>query len=236
MNKVKPGKPRLTKRGWIWIGGLAGLVAILSLLVAGGDAIQNYVAQRSADAAQATMIAIMDAQLVVQTTLAAYESSQVESGPTATAVSQRIAQLESTREALEVLRAKVEPTLTAFASVPVGTPPPDASRGQVASQVAGVNAELLEFGRFQNMVTAKIRWTNSGDSKQTIWPTDNSYLLDEATQIKYRMTEQSNYSGEIPVGESIDVWAKYALPQADQPRYLSLILNHGVLFEHLEVK
>ena len=236
MSGAKPRKVRLTKRCWFLVGGLTGLVAILSLLVASWDSIQNYIAQRSADAAQATMIAIMDAQLDVQTTLAAYQAADAESGPTATAISMGIAQLISTREALETLSAKVEPTLTAVASTARDTPVPDTSHKQVASQVPGVGAELVDFSRFQNVVTAKVRFTNSGDEDQRIWPTADSYLLDEATLKKYRVAEESNYSGDVPAGGSIDVWAKYGLPEEDQPQYLTLILNHGILFEHLEVQ
>jgi hypothetical protein len=236
MSGAKPRKVRVPKRWWPWIGGVAGLVGILSLLVAGWDSIQTYVAQRSADAAQATMIAIMDAQLEVQTTLAAYQATDVESGPTATAISESITQLMSTREALETLRARIEPTLTAVASVAVDTPVPDTSHRQVASQVPGVSAQLVEFSRFQNMVTVKVRYTNAGDEDQTIRPIDNSHLLDEETQKRYRVTEQSNTSGNVPAGGSMDVWAKYGLPQEDQPQYLTVILNHGILFEHLEVQ
>jgi hypothetical protein len=237
MSEARPRKVRVPKRWWLWIGGLAGLVGILSLLVAGWDSIHNYIALKSADAAQATMIAIMDAQLEVQTTLAAYQASDVESGPTATAISESITQLMSTREALETLRARIEPTLTAVASVAVDTPVPDISGEQVLSQVPGVSAELIEFSRFQNMVTAKVRFTNAGDEDQRVRPTDNSYLLDEATQKQYRVTEQSNPTTEwVPAGGSMDVWAKYGLPQEDQPQYLTVILNHGILFEHLEVQ
>jgi hypothetical protein len=237
MGGAKSGKARLLSRWWLWVGGVGGLVAILSLLVAGWDAIQNYIAQRSADAAQATMIAIMDAQLDVQTTLATYQASDVESGPTATAISVGIARLMSTQEALDALRAKVEPTLTAVASEPVDTPIPDTSHKEVASQVPGVSAHLVDFSRFQNMVTAKIRFVNAGDTEQQIWPTANSYLLDESTQKQYRVTEQSNPTTEIvSAGGRLDVWAKYGLPEEDQPQHLTLILNHGVLFERLEVQ
>lgn len=237
MTRAKSSKAKLLNRWWLWVGGLGGLVAILALVVAGWDAIQNYVAQRSADAAQATMIAIMDAQLDVQTTLATYQASDVSSGPTATAISEGIAQLMSTQEALDALRAKVEPTLTAAASEPVDTPIPDTSHKEVASQVPGVSAQLVDFSRFQNMVTARIRFVNSGDTEQQIWPTANSYLLDESTQKQYRVTEQSNSTTEIvPVGGSLDVWAKYGLPEEEQPQYLTLILNHGILFERLEVR
>lgn len=103
------------KRVWVAVGGLVGLIAIISLVVAIGQLSQARSASRSQDTAQATVIAVLDALLRIQREMATAQTSNVESGPTATAVAEKLTQLRSTQEALEAERQRLEPTLTAIA-------------------------------------------------------------------------------------------------------------------------
>ena len=232
----KRKRPNLSRRAWLRIGGLAGFVALLGLIVAFSGLIGDFVAQRSGDAAQATMIAIMDMQLDVQSELATFQASEAGTGPTATAIAQRVEQLMSTREALDALRLKIEPTLTHVVPAATGAPPPELPVERVSSQVPGITAELTEFSRFENMATVKVRYTNSGESSPRVWAITGSYLLDEATQKQYRLADQSNTGMvTVPPGGKLEVWGKYELSEEDRPRYLTVILQHGILFEHLKV-
>lgn len=224
------------RRIWLVIGGVGGLVAIVALAVELVSFGQGWAERRSQDNAEATTIAIMDAQLAVQREIATFQASDVNTGPTATVVARRIVQLMNTRDALESERLKLEATLT-----PVGSGAPkgvDAGPApmRVISQVPGLAVELVEFSSFENTITVKVRFTNSGEQAQHFRPTTNSYLLDEATTDKFWVYDQSN-SGfvDVPGDDSFTVWAKYGLPEEAHPQYLTLVLPNGVLFEHLSV-
>ncbi len=243
---ARKGRPRIAlsklrisspaRRIWLVIGGLGGLVAIVALAVELVSLGQGWAERRSQDNAEATAIAIMDAQLAVQREIATFQASDVSTGPTATVVARRIAQLMSTRDALESERLKLEATLTPVAP----GAPKDVDTGsvpmRVMSQVPGLAAELVEFSSFENTITAKVRFTNSGEQPQRLRLTTNSYLLDEATTDKFWVYDQSN-SGfvDVPADDSFTVWAKYGLPEEADPRHLTLVLPNGVLFEHLRV-
>lgn len=106
-----------------------------------------------------------------------------------------------------------------------------------ASQVVGVSAELIEFFRFQNRITVKVRLINTSKQSQIVFsPTARSYVLDEATGRKYPMTEESNKdSVRVPEGSSVPIWAKYEISEEDEPKYLTVALGNGILFDRLEV-
>ena len=116
---------------------------------------------------------------------------------------------------------------------------------RVSSQVPGINAELVEFSRFGNTVTLKLRFVNAGTEDQKFSPARNlkisyeerisSYLLDEATGKRYTGTDRSNEYVSVLAGGSLEFWIKYVLPEGANPRYLTAVLNHGILLEHLEV-
>ena len=108
---------------------------------------------------------------------------------------------------------------------------------RVSSQVPGVSAELIEFSRFENTITVKLRFNNSGEEYQNLHAsTRYSYLLDELTHQKYVMFAESNPSeARVPAGGSLQVWAKYALPAGEKPQYVTAVFNYGILFEHIKV-
>jgi hypothetical protein len=107
------------------------------------------------------------------------------------------------------------------------------------SEVPNISVQLLEFSKFENTITAKLRFTNSGSEKQSVSTTHNSYLINETTQKTYWITQESNpgyRSMSLDANGSIEVWAKYAVPETENPPFLSLALPNGVIFDHLEVK
>ena len=112
---------------------------------------------------------------------------------------------------------------------------------RVSSQIAGVSAELLGFSRFENTLTLKLRYVNTGkEDKKNFTPSlihgyEGSYLLDEATGKRYKGTAHASRYITIPAGSSVEFWTKYLLPEGDKPRYLTAVLNGGILLEHLKV-
>jgi hypothetical protein len=173
---ARSGKPRIVlpklrislpaRRIWLLMGGLGGLVAIVALTVELVSLGQGWAERQSQDNAEATTIAIMDAQLEVQREIATFQASDVSTGPTATAIARRIVQLMSTRDALESERLRVEATLTSVApGAPRGVDASPAPR-RVMSQMPDLAAELVEFSSFENTITAKVRFSNSGGPLQ----------------------------------------------------------------------
>jgi hypothetical protein len=224
------------KRAWLLMGGLGGLIAIVALGAELLSLQQGRAERESQDNAEATTIAIMDAQLAVQREIATFQASDVSTGPTATAMAMRILQLMITRESLESERLSAVATLSSIEREGLGSTDATPAPIRVISQVPDVAAELVEFSRFENTITAKVRFINTGEEDRAIWPTSGSYVLDESAAQKLSAYDQSN-SGTVtvPAGDSFSVWAKYALPEGESPKYLTLVLPNGVLFEHLEV-
>jgi type IV pilus biogenesis protein CpaD/CtpE len=107
-----------TKRPvWIRIAGsLAGIIAFLALLVAFLQLRQAVRDSKAADAANATVIAVLGAQLQVQEEIATFQASSVKTGPTATVVAQEVAKLVATRDALEEEGREARATLAAVTS------------------------------------------------------------------------------------------------------------------------
>lgn len=104
------------KRAWTAIGGLAGLLTIIGLIIAYLQLNQAERASDSSDTTQATVLAIMNQQLAVQREIATAQAIPAQTGSTATVISERIAQLTGTQEALEVARTHLETTQTALVS------------------------------------------------------------------------------------------------------------------------
>jgi tetratricopeptide (TPR) repeat protein len=107
------------------------------------------------------------------------------------------------------------------------------------TQVPGVTAQLIEFSRFQNTITVKVRLINSTakDSPRFGSPIVSSHLLDEAAHTEYQVTDQSNnwVVEVVPANNSVEIWGKYDLPSNDDPQFLSVVLGSGILFEHVPV-
>lgn len=91
---------------WTIIGGIIGLVAIIALLVAVIQLFQSERASKAQDIAQSTQIAILNEQLKVQREMATLQAVSSGSGPTATAIGQRLAELNSTAVALSTQEAQ----------------------------------------------------------------------------------------------------------------------------------
>lgn len=137
------------------------------------------------------------------------------------------------------------PNLTATKPVP---PPPQPISptdhspvlARSPTQTPGVSAELFEFARFQNTITARVRLINSGAKDQTFpccGPFYGGYVLDEATGKQYGAIAQSN-SGSItlPANVNIEVWAKFSLPAEERPQYLSVVGAYGTHFDNVAVQ
>jgi hypothetical protein len=92
---------------WKTIGGVVGIATIIALLVAVVQLLQSKQASDAQDSAQATQIAILNEQLNVQREMATLQAGTSESGPAATAVAQRLAELETTAVALATREANV---------------------------------------------------------------------------------------------------------------------------------
>jgi tetratricopeptide (TPR) repeat protein len=107
----------------------------------------------------------------------------------------------------------------------------------VTSNISNVSVELVEFSRFENTITLKLRYINTGEMNQSGYLAYGSYLLDEGTGSRYNQIANTNSgsSSTIPAGGSLDFWVKYTLPEGGRPQFLTAVLSSGVLLEHLEV-
>ncbi len=107
----------------------------------------------------------------------------------------------------------------------------------VTSNIPDVSVELVEFSRFENTITLKLRYINAGEIDQRGRLGGGSYLIDEGTGTKYGNTAHAHQGSTvtIPAGGSIEIWVKYTMPEGEIPKYLTAALPYGVLLEHLEV-
>lgn len=164
--------------------------------------------------------------------MGAEEVSQVKIGSINQAIQTAMAEAESFgRQVVQVKPCPQLPEETA------GSP-----SIQVSSQIAGVSAELVEFSRFENTITLKLRFVNTGKKNRVFYPSghgstptgSDSYLLDEVTGKRYKGTSHAGSVVSVPAGGSIVFWVKYLMPEGDKPRYLSAVLKDGILLEHLK--
>lgn len=229
--------------------GIAGVLAFIGSGLQVLSLMQDRAALVSGDVAQETMIAILDTQLGVQEDIATFQASDVNAPqPTATAIAATVSALVSTQIVLEAQRENTQATLTALPQAQIGPnsgPPeitpvaPSSPSAQpiVNSQIEGVRVQLLEFSRFQNTITAKLRFLNSRAEQQRVTVTFLSSLFDNVTHREYpSVAESHGLSVNIPANGYLDVWAKYALPDDENPPYLDLVLPNGVLFERLQAE
>ena len=117
-------------------------------------------------------------------------------------------------------------------AVPVVADGSSSTVRHVTSNIPNVSVELVEFSRFENTLTLKVRFINAGEENAIGDPSYGSYLLDEATGKKYPYTTSAGH-GITPAGGSVEYWVKYTMPEGERPKYLTAVLN-GVLLEHLE--
>jgi len=149
--------------------------------------------------------------------------------------------IDSIKQAIQTATAEAEN----FAQVKLHPQPPKPTpvtpSTRVLSNIEGVSAELVEFSRFENTITLKLRFVNTGKEDREFNPSSDgagneaSYLLDEATGEQYEGTTHAGRYVSVPAGGSVEFWTKYLLPEGDKPRFLSVVLNHGILLEHLKV-
>ncbi len=107
----------------------------------------------------------------------------------------------------------------------------------VTSNIPNVRVELIEFSRFENTITLKLRYINAGEEDQSRDLGWGSYLMDEITGKRFEKTAtfSQGYQVIVPAGGSIDYWVKYTLPEGEMPKYLTAVFYYGVLLEHLAV-
>jgi tetratricopeptide (TPR) repeat protein len=108
----------------------------------------------------------------------------------------------------------------------------------VPSQIPGVTARLIEFSRFQNTITLKMRLINSNAKDVTgLYQIANGHLLDETTGKTYETNDGSNREFvNMAPNSNIEVWVKYPVPAEDNPQYLTAVFGYGVIFEHLTLR
>ena len=107
----------------------------------------------------------------------------------------------------------------------------------VTSTIPDVSVELVEFSKFENTITLRLRYINAGEINQSERPGGGSYLIDERTGTQYRSTAHSHQGSNviIPAGGSIEIWVQYTMPEGEIPKYLTAALKFGVLLRHLEI-
>jgi hypothetical protein len=138
---------------WRTIGGILGLLAILTLLVAVFQLMQDRNTAETQSNAQATQIALIKEQLDLSREMATIQAGGDTSPATATAAAARVSQLEATSAALGTSQAKV---LISGASPTTTTPPlwneqsssvPEAGT-QIIRELAADEFLYLTGGRF----------------------------------------------------------------------------------------
>ena len=163
--------------------------------------------------------------------MGAKEISQEKIGSIKQAIQTATAEAENFGRQLAEVKPRPQP--------PKPIPVPPSIR--VSSQIAGVSAELVEFSRFENTITLKLRFVNTGKDDRKFSPSsdmfgnEDNYLLDDATGKRYEGSTRVGRYVSVPAGGSVKFWTKYLLPEGDKPRFLSAALNHGILLEHLKV-
>ncbi|MFQ3662518.1 MAG: hypothetical protein SNJ69_09005 [Chloroflexaceae bacterium] len=150
------------------------MLAIIGTVVAVLAFRQQLADSTSSDQSQATLVAIMDAQLEVQREIATVQSEPVQVGPSATSLAERQSQLFATQEALVQLRAQVEATATAVAARPVG-----ASGGGATQSAPELPAEVIcpgELGLGQ-IATCTIEGAAEVDSYRLTLATNDLLII-----------------------------------------------------------
>lgn len=176
------------------IGGLAGLVAIIGLLIAALQLWQSVADSREQSQALATMLAsqananatavyILEQQLKVQGDIATLQAGNANQNPTI--VAQQIQELESTAVALETTKKALEATATARVLLPVVASDP------VLSSIKIDNIANFQFDHFVtpfvgNISLSEIPFYFSA-SKQSIFQSQRALLPNLETSARVRV-------------------------------------------------
>lgn len=112
----------------------------------------------------------------------------------------------------------------------------DLTLAESSTAIADVHAKLIGLTQFQNTVTLRMRLENDSNEMRELWPTNGSMLLNHASGKQYRVTEQGEVlSIDIPAKSTLEVWAKYKLPDGDSPQFVSVELPNDVLFSNIQI-
>ncbi len=146
---------------------------------------------------------------------------------------------------------EVTTTTAAQSSAPpaVAAPAPAASLASQDTNWPGVTAEVTEFRRKGNTLTAKVRLTNKGEEVQPEFIWREVSLLDTAGGKKYEVLKDekggyiaSNRSGwndrwsaSIPGGQSQTVWMKFPAPPTNV-KTITLQLPKMAPFDDLTIQ
>ncbi|HVF35344.1 MAG TPA: hypothetical protein VND91_08475 [Candidatus Saccharimonadia bacterium] len=134
---------------------------------------------------------------------------------------------------------------SALAQAPVAAP--------LASQetnMAGVTAEVTEFKRRGNTLTAKVRLSNAGTESVSLdMPYSKAYVLDATGGKKYEVLrdDQKNYIAllgpsyddrywdTLKAGQKITIWMKFPAPPAEV-KTVTLQLDDMAPFDELAIQ
>jgi hypothetical protein len=156
------------KHGLTW-SVLGGIVAVLTLMVAGAALLNDRYTANQTNIANATALAIHNSEVRILSEIATTESQNPRIGPTATAVAARIGQLESTLAALTGDRGKSNvPPVQATVDIPTFTPPPTGT--PVPTQVPPkptADAHPGEVNLLESNKPLPVGWATNG--QYTYW-------------------------------------------------------------------
>ena len=173
-------------------GSLVGVATVLAVFVAFLQLRQAMRDSKAADAANATVIAVLGAQLQVQEEIATFQASSVKTGPTATAVAQELVKLVSTRDALEEEGREARATLAAVTSKATIRPSPilESTRTPQASPsaspmptptpeplVAKSTIGAGDITQYRTWRPDKVIEVGGPIDKDTVWTVGNLYVI-----------------------------------------------------------
>jgi hypothetical protein len=216
-----------------WVAGLIGLLGLVIGLVGIVFAVLERQDARDQAIVVGTQIALEEDENGILAQIVTIQAGNIAGGPQATADAERITALIATQKAIQTRQAQAP----AISPIDGATPVPSAARTTITSDLPdGVTVELLELYRFQNMITARLRFTNSSENRHVFQSTTNSRLIDEVNGQEYPVGPQSMTGIVLEPSEDVVVSAKYSIETEDTPLYLTLSLPNGVTFDHVEVK
>ena len=132
----------------------------------------------------------------------------------------------------------------------VAQTPAPAPLASQETNIAGVTAEVTEFRRRGNTLTAKIRLANTGPDEVSLdMPYDKAYLLDTAGGKKYEVLRDDNknyiaamgpsytdrYWGSLEAGQKLTIWMKFPAPPPEV-KVVTLQLDDMAPFDELAIQ
>ena len=137
-----------------------------------------------------------------------------------------------------------------LSSAALAQAPAPAPLASQETNMAGVTAEVTEFRRRGNTLTAKIRLVNAGPAKVSIdMPYDKAYLLDAAGGKKYEVLRDDDknyiaamgasysdrYWGSVDPGQKLTIWMKFPAPPPEV-KVVTLQLDDMAPFDELAIQ